>query len=129
MYHPARLLLAGGLVFWQHRWGVAKLGVGVGDHHPGAGEGPLVGGKGTGVGTTGLSAAGGDEVAGLTAVCAEVVVRPAAAFLIVEGPANTSRAIQVHGASTGGWVLGWEEGVAAGVGVLLPLLLSLFPIA
>ena len=86
----------------------------------------MVGGDGTGVGTTGLSAAGGfrtvgNEVAGLTAVRTEVVVCPAAALLIVEGPANTSRAIQIHGASTGGRVFGWEEGVAAGIGVLLPL--------
>ena len=86
----------------------------------------MVGGERTGVGTTGLSAAGGsraggDEVTGLTAVRAEVVVRPAATFLRGEGPTNTSRAIQIHGASIGGWVLGWEEGVAAGVGVLLPL--------
>ena len=71
LFHPTRLLLAGGIVFWHHRWGVAKLGVGVGEHHPGAGKGPLVGGKETGVGTTGLAAAGGswavgDEVSGLT---------------------------------------------------------------
>ena len=90
----------------------------------------MVGGERTGVGTTGLSAAGGsraggDEVTGLTAVRAEVVVRPAAAFLIVEGPTNTSRTIQIHGASTGGWVLEWEGGVAAGVGVLRPLRLLL----
>ena len=135
LYHPARLLLAGGFVFWHHRWGVAKLGVGVGDHHPGVGEGPLVGGEvtgvvGAGVGNTGLSAAGGsgaggDEVAGLPAERTKVVVCPAAALVKVEGPLDTSRTIQIHRASTGGRVLGWGEGVAAGVVVLLPLRLLL----
>ena len=77
---------------------------------------------GTGVGTTSLAAAcssrtGGNQVTRLPAIGAQVVIRPAAALLLGEGAANTSAAINFHGAGTVGWVLGWVGGLAAGVGV------------
>ena len=71
------------------------------------------------------SRAGGDQVARLSAVGAQVVIRPAAALLLGEGAANTSAAIDLHGADTVGWDLGWGVSLAVGVVVLLPLRLLL----
>ena len=48
------------------------------------------------------SRAGGDQVARLPAVGAQVVIRLAAALLSGEGAANTSAAIDLHGAGTVG---------------------------
>ena len=56
-------------------------------------------------------------MARLPAVGAQVVIRLAAALLLGEGAANTSAAIDLHGAGTVGWVLGWWVSLAAGVGV------------
>ena len=77
---------------------------------------------GTGIGTTCLAAAcssraGGDQVARLPAVGTQVVIRLAAALLLGEGAASTSAAIDLHGAGTVGWVLGWGVSLSAEVGV------------
>ena len=71
------------------------------------------------------SGAFGNEMARLPVVGAQVVLCAAAAFILVERASGAPAPIDLHraGVLAGGWVLGWGEGLAAGVWVLLPRLL------
>ena len=122
LYRPARLLLAGRVVFWHFRWRGAKLGVGRGNNRPGTwirtlGGGELKTGWGneitgrrggrdgrkagesaSGLSNPGSQNTGANQVARLTTVSTEIVLSAATTLLRVEGT-WTTRTIHLHGTS------------------------------